>query len=73
MHCIVVFFITHVQLFATPWTAACHTSLSFIFWSLLKLMSIESVMIGTHSRTQRKRCNWAQEGFALLKSQKESG
>ena len=29
----------------TPWTAACQTSLSFtISWSLLKLMSIESVM-----------------------------
>ena len=32
-------------LFATPWTAAHQASLSFtIFWSLLKLMSIESVM-----------------------------
>ena len=35
-----------VQLFVTPWTAAYHTSLSFtIFWSLLKLMSIDSVML----------------------------
>ena len=34
-----------VQLFATPWTAACQASLSFaISPSLLKLMSIESVM-----------------------------
>ena len=34
-----------VQLFATPWTAAHQASLSFtISWSLLKLMSIESVM-----------------------------
>ena len=33
------------RLFVTPWTAACQASLSFIvFWSLLKLMSIESVM-----------------------------
>ena len=32
-------------LFATPWTAACQTSLSVTsYWSLLKLMSIESVM-----------------------------
>ena len=32
----------HVQLFATPWTAAHQASLSFtISWSLLKLMSIE--------------------------------
>ena len=34
-----------VPLFANPWTAACQASLSFtISWSLLKLMSIESVM-----------------------------
>ena len=34
-----------VWLFATPWTAACQASLSFtIFQSLLKFMSIESVM-----------------------------
>jgi len=32
--------------FATPWTAACQDSLSIInSWSLLKLMSIESVML----------------------------
>ena len=38
-----------VQLFATPWTAACQASLSFtISWSLLKLMTIESVMSSTH-------------------------
>ena len=35
-----------VQLFAAPWTAACQTPLSFtIFHSLLKLMSVESVML----------------------------
>ena len=34
-----------VPLLATLWTAACQASLSFtISWSLLKLMSIESVM-----------------------------
>ena len=34
---------------ATPWTAACQTSLSCtIFWSLLKLMFIESVMLFNH-------------------------
>ena len=34
-----------VQLFGTPWTAACTSSLSFTnYWSLLKLMSIELVM-----------------------------
>ena len=32
-------------IFETPWTAACQASLSFsISWSLLKLMSIKSVM-----------------------------
>ena len=34
---------------ATPWTAACQAYLSFtIFWSLLKLMFIESVMLSNH-------------------------
>ena len=38
-----------VQLFATPWTAAHQASLSFtISWSLLKLISIESVMPFNH-------------------------
>ena len=38
-----------VWLFATPWTAACQASLSFtISWSLLKLMSLESVMSSNH-------------------------
>ena len=37
--------VAHVQLFATPWTAACQASLSITnSWSLLKLVSIESVM-----------------------------
>ena len=37
--------LSHVQLFVTPWTAACQASRSFtVSWSLLKLMSIESVM-----------------------------
>ena len=41
--------LSHVQLFPTPWTSACQTSLSFtISWSLLKLMSIESVMPSNH-------------------------
>ena len=38
-----------VRLFVTPWTAACQASLSFtISWSLLKLMSTESVMPSNH-------------------------
>ena len=36
-------------LFATPWTAACQAFLSFtIFWSLLKLLSIELMMLSDH-------------------------
>ena len=39
----------HVQLFVTPWTAARQASPSFtISWSLLRLMSIESVMPSSH-------------------------
>ena len=38
-----------VQLFVTPWTAACQTSVSITnSWSLLKLMSIELVMLSNH-------------------------
>ena len=41
--------LSHVQLFATPWTAAYQVSLFFtISWSLLKLMSIEPVMSSSH-------------------------
>ena len=40
---------SHVQLFVTPWTAAHQGSLSIInSQSLLKLMSIESVMLSNH-------------------------
>ena len=40
---------SHVQLFATPWTAAHQASLSITnSWSLFKLMSIESVMSSNH-------------------------
>ena len=47
---VVVFqLLSHVQLFAIPWTAPCQASLSFtISRSLLKLMSIESVMLSNH-------------------------
>ena len=41
--------LSHVQLFVTPWTAAHYASLSVTnSWSLLKLMSIESVMPSNH-------------------------
>ena len=41
--------LSHVWLFVTPWTAACQASLSITnSQSLLKLMSIESVMPSNH-------------------------
>ena len=41
--------LSRVQHFATPWTAACQASLSITnSWSLLKLMSIESMMPFNH-------------------------
>ena len=41
--------LSHVQLFATPWTAAHQASLSITnSWSLLKLKSFESVMLSNH-------------------------
>ena len=41
--------LSHFRLFATPWTAGCQASLSFTNpQSLLRLMSIESVMPPNH-------------------------
>ena len=41
--------LSHVQLFATPWTAARQASLSITnSWNLLKFMSTESVMPSNH-------------------------
>ena len=41
--------LSHVRLFATPWTAACQASLSITnCWSPPKPMSIESVMPSNH-------------------------
>ena len=41
-----VYLLSHVRLFATPGTAACQASLSITnSWSLLKFMSIKSVML----------------------------
>ena len=41
--------LSHVQLFGTPWTAACQVSLSVTnSQGLLKLMSLESVMPSNH-------------------------
>ena len=45
----VVQLFSHVRFFVTPWTAACHASLSITnCWSLLKLMSTELVMPSNH-------------------------
>ena len=41
--------LSHVRLFAIPWTTACQASLSITkSWSLPKLMSIQSVMPSNH-------------------------
>ena len=49
VYVLVVQSLSCVQLFATPWTTAHQTSLSLtISWSLLKLVSIESVMPSNH-------------------------
>ena len=46
---LVVQSLSHVWLFATPWTAAYQAPLSStISWSLLKLMSIQSLMPSNH-------------------------
>ena len=46
---VVVQLLSRVRLFVTPWTAARQASLSITnSWSLLKVMSIESVMPSNH-------------------------
>ena len=46
---VVVQSLSHLLLFATPWTATCQASLSFtISWSLLKSLSTELVMPFNH-------------------------
>ena len=45
----VVQLLSHVQPFATPWTAALQAFLSFtISWSLFKCISLESVILSNH-------------------------
>ena len=42
-------FLSYVQLFANPWTAASQVSPSFtVSWNWLNLLSIESVMVSNH-------------------------
>ena len=46
---VIVHLLSCVQLLATPWTAPHQASLSFtLYWTLLKLMSIELVMPSNH-------------------------
>ena len=46
---VVIQSLSHVQLFATPWTAACQDSMSFtISQSFLRCMSIKSVIVSNH-------------------------
>ena len=46
---LVVQSLSHIHLFATPWTAAPQASLSFtISWNLLKFMSFGSMMLSNH-------------------------
>ena len=53
---VVVQLLSHVLLCATPWTAACQASLSFtVSLSLLKLMSMESMMPSNHLTRCRPR------------------
>ena len=41
--------LSHIRFFATPWTTACQAPLSSaVSCSLLKLMSIEAVMLSNH-------------------------
>ena len=48
--------LSRVWLFVTPWTAACQDSLSITnSWSLLKLVSIESMMPSNHLILPRER------------------
>ena len=46
---VVVQSLSHIQLFVTPWTAACQAPLSFTSsQNLLKFMYIELVMLSGH-------------------------
>ena len=48
-HIVVIQSLSRVQLFETPWTAACQAPLYFtISWSWLRFMSFESMMLSNH-------------------------
>ena len=72
VHCciliVVVRSLSHVWLFATPWTEAHQASLSFtISQSVLKLVSIELAMLSTKSSPVVPFCPWLQS-FPASKS-----
>ena len=65
---VVIWSPSHIQLFAAPWTVACQASLPFtISQSLLKLMSIESVM------SQRSTISFSVTPFSCTQSIPASG
>ena len=65
----VVQLLSRVWLFAIPWTAAHQASLSFtISWSLLKLMSTESVMPSNQSQDSEEEI----DSRSVLKGQSVS-
>ena len=58
--------LSHVQLFASPWTSVCQAFLSITnSQRLLKLMSIESVMPSNHLILCRPLCSCLQSFPAL--------
>ena len=68
LHIAVVRSLSRVWLFATSRTAARQASLSFtISWSLLKLMSIESVMPYNHLVNRHKTFTWFTIYWIFLK------
>ena len=63
---VVVLLLSHVQLFATPWTSARQAPLSFtISQSLLKLMCIESRMPSNHFILCRPQSFPASDSFPM--------
>ena len=58
--------LSHVRLFATLWTAARQASPSITnSWSLIKLMSIESVMPSNHLILCRPELNTSQKQLSV--------
>ena len=60
-----LFLFSQVQFFVTPWTAACQASLFSISQSLLKVRSIESLMISNHLILCHPLCHRPPPAFNL--------